>query len=159
MHPWIEEATKHIGLTEIKGPKHNATIIAWLQRLNAWWFDDETPWCGVFVAQCIEAAGLPIPKYWMRAKDWLNWCVQINRPAYGCVVVFSREGGGHVGFVVGIDEQGRLMVLGGNQKGQVSVVPFDHDRVVGYRWPEGVLLDYTYMPKYRGQAESSTNEA
>jgi uncharacterized protein (TIGR02594 family) len=159
MHAWIAEATKHIGITEIKGPKHSSVITSWLQRLGAWWFDDETPWCGVFVAQCIAEAGLPVPKYWMRARDWLNWGTQINRPAYGCIVVFSREGGGHVGFVVGIDEKGRLMVLGGNQKDAVSIVPFDHARVLGYRWPEGVMLDYSPLPVYRKQAESSQDEA
>lgn len=48
MHPelaWIAEARKHLGLTEIKGSEHNKTIIAWLERLKAWWRDDETPWC------------------------------------------------------------------------------------------------------------------
>lgn len=57
------------------------------------------------------------------------------RPAYGCVVVFSREGGGHVGFVVGRDKNGNLMVLGGNQGDAVSIRPFPVSRVTCYRWP------------------------
>ena len=28
---WISEARKHIGLREIKGAKHNPTILAWLK--------------------------------------------------------------------------------------------------------------------------------
>ncbi|MGE9658889.1 hypothetical protein ACQP6C_10405 [Snodgrassella alvi] len=46
---WISEARKHIGLREIKGAKHNPTILAWLKynkESTAWWRDDETPWCG-----------------------------------------------------------------------------------------------------------------
>ena len=33
---WIIEAKKHIGLAEIPGPKHNATILNWLKDLKAW---------------------------------------------------------------------------------------------------------------------------
>lgn len=160
MSSWMNIAETHIGLAEIKGPKHSPTILKWLQRLGAWWADDETPWCGTFVAQCISEAGLPVPKYWMRAKDWLNWGIQINRPAYGCIVVFSREGGGHVGFVAGVDRLGRLMVLGGNQRDTVSIAPFDSARVLGYRWPEGLQLDYLRpLPVLGSETESSTNEA
>jgi hypothetical protein len=53
------------------------------------------------------------------------------------VVVFKRDGGGHVGFVVGKDQAGNLMVLGGNQSDSVNIKPFKTDRVVGYRWPVG----------------------
>lgn len=58
-------------------------------------------------------------------------------PALGCVVVFEREGGGHVGFLVGRTPGGLLLVLGGNQGNQVNVRAFEKHRVVGYRWPAG----------------------
>ena len=133
--PWIAEARKHIGLKETLGPKTNGVISGWLTKLKAWWSDDTTPWCGTFAATCVSSAGLPIPKDWYRAKAWLDLPVAINRPAYGCVVVFSREGGGHVGFVVGKDQHGNLMVLGGNQGDMVCIKPFPPGRVAGYRWP------------------------
>ena len=50
---------------------------------------------------------------------------KLNNPAYGCIVVFSRAGGGHVGFLVGKDKQGNLMILGGNQSNAVNIKPFD----------------------------------
>ena len=53
----------------------------------------------------------------------------------GCVVVYERKGGGHVGFVVGKDQKGNLMTLGGNQGDRVSVLPFEQSRALGYRWP------------------------
>ena len=52
--------------------------------------------------------------------------------------MFSREGGGHVGFVVGRDATGNIMVLGGNQSDAVNVRAFPASRVTGYRWPTGV---------------------
>ena len=53
----------------------------------------------------------------------------LQAPTVGCVVVFEREGGGHVGLVVGADTKGRLLVLGGNQGDAVSIAPFDRSRV------------------------------
>lgn len=137
---WLIEARKHLGVTEIKGPKTADFISRWLRHLGAWWSDDETPWCGVFVAACVEAASLPIPKFWMRAKAWAEWGTRLSEPATGCVVVFERKGGGHVGFVVGRTENGNLLVLGGNQGNRVCISPFDRTRVIGYYWPPGLSL-------------------
>jgi uncharacterized protein (TIGR02594 family) len=158
MTTWMSEARKHIGLKEIKGTGTNMTIKSWLSNLRAWWSDDETPWCGTFVASCMKAAGYPLPKHWYRAKDWLNWGVDIGSACFGCIVVFDRRGGGHVGFVVGKDKQGRLMILGGNQGDAVSVAPFDTARVIGYRMPVGVMSRIT-LPLMVSADLSSTNEA
>jgi uncharacterized protein (TIGR02594 family) len=70
----------------------------------------------------------------------LLWGLKLNLPAPGCVVVFSREGGGHVGFVVGKDVEGNLLVLGGNQGDEVNIKAFGVDRVSGYRWPDSEQL-------------------
>ena len=51
----------------------------------------------------------------MRAKEYAFAGKRLTKPAYGCLVVFTRQGGGHVGFVVGKDKAGNLLVLGGNQ--------------------------------------------
>lgn len=155
---WIIEAEKHMGLAEIPGKSHNKTIQSWLRKLQAWWDDDETPWCGAFVAHCLEASGQFVPKHWYRAKAYLEYGEKIDSPCYGCIVVFGRTGGGHVGFVVGHDHKGRLLVLGGNQSNRVSVAPFDVGRVLGYRIPFG------YQPtrpliKITNYEKSSNNEA
>ena len=157
---WMVEARKHIGLAEIPGPKTHPTITAWLKKLQAWWADDETPWCGVFVAACIDAARLPLPKFWMRAKAWAEWGERLAAPVPGCVVVFERHGGGHVGFVVGRTSSNLLMVLGGNQGNRVSVAPFESSRVVGYFWPAGVPRPYGRpLPVMAATGPISTNEA
>ncbi len=134
--PWIATARAHIGLHEIKGRRHNKTILSWLKRLRAWWSDDETPWCGSFVAEMLTESGRYVVKHWYRAKAWANAAemTRLNSPAYGCIVVFSRRGGGHVGFVVG--KQGnKICVLGGNQNDEVNIKAFGKRRVVGYYWP------------------------
>lgn len=158
-YSWVAEARKYIGLKEIPGPKHNSIIQGWLKRLNAWWSDDETPWCGVFVAQCLQAVDIKYPGAWYRAKAYLDWGDKIDMPEYGCVVVFTREGGGHVGFVVGKDDKGRIMVLGGNQGNAVSIAPFELYRVSGYRWPTGYARNKSALPVIASSASSSRNEA
>lgn len=159
--PWLRWALQHIGATEIPGPQHSSLIQGWLLKLGAWWSDDETPWCGVFVAASFQAVGGQLPKHWMRARAWLDWGEPLYEPRYGCVVVFSRDGGGHVGFVVGKDSAGRLQVLGGNQGNKVSIAPFDRGRVLGYRWPLDAVgeIPRTALPLVNSAAAASVNEA
>lgn len=133
--PWLAEARKHIGLKEIPGAKNNPVISAWLKDLGAWWQDDATPWCGVFAAHCLKMAGRDIPKNWFRAREYEIYGLPQTRPAYGCIVTFTRQGGGHVGFVVGEDAAGNLLVLGGNQADGVNIRAFPKSRATAYRWP------------------------
>lgn len=132
---WLVEARKHIGLKEIKGPLTNATIGTWLTRLKAWWKDDETPWCGTFVAHCLTTAGHPIPKHWYRALEWANYGFKLKAPVVGCIAVFTRTGGGHVGFVVGQSATGDYLILGGNQGDAVSIQTFPRSRNPVFVYP------------------------
>jgi uncharacterized protein (TIGR02594 family) len=160
-YPWITEGNKFIGLKEIPGPRHNLTILNWLKELKAWWSEDETPWCGVYVAHCIKACNYQIPKYYMRAKAWSeNWGVELPTATDGCIVVFDRKGGGHVGFVLGVTKDNLLAVLGGNQGNAVNIAKFDRSRVVGYYWPKEFALPNTYRTSQIDiDGGVSTNEA
>lgn len=130
------EAASQQGVREIPGAPTAPAIAKWLAELKAWWRDDETPWCGVFVAHCMQSVGIKPPKAWYRAKGWLDWGTPMAHPAVGCVVIFERDGGGHVGLVVGrAAETNCLMVLGGNQGDAVRVSAFDPRRAIGFRWP------------------------
>jgi len=141
--PWLIEAKRHIGLREAPGAPTQPVIAGWLRTLRAWWADDETPWCGTFVAACMQQAGVTLPKHWYRAKGWLEWGQALDGPAVGCVVVFEREGGGHVGFVTGRASNGNLLVLGGNQGDAVNERQFPVGRVIGYRWPIPAVFEPT----------------
>lgn len=157
--PWVVEAKRHIGLTEIKGQEHNAEILQWWKDIKRGGIkDDETPYCAAFVGACLERVGIKSTRF-EGALSYLEWGVDLTAPIYGCIVVFSRTGGGHVGFVVGEDEKGRIMVLGGNQGDAVSIAPFDTRRVAGYRWPDGVSMHDEPLPVISSAAASSTNEA
>jgi uncharacterized protein (TIGR02594 family) len=158
---WLSTAESYTGLKEVPGAGNNPTIVKWLVTVKAWWRDDLTPWCGTACGGIFDEVGLYIPPAAFRAKAWLNWGVKLDAPAYGCVVVFNRKGGGHVGLVVGIDKFGRLMVWGGNQKDMISVAPFDRERVAGYRWPSDanrVKPNYN-LPLLGSTGETSQNEA
>lgn len=140
---WINTARKFLGLREIKGSRHNPAIIKMLDALGkygneakAWWRDDETPWCGVFVGYILGESGRYVVKEWYRAKEWVSPdMTKLDAPAYGSIAVLSRTGGGHVGFVVGKDANGNIMLLGGNQGDMVKISPFAASRIDGYYWP------------------------
>lgn len=135
---WLTVAYRYVGVREVPGPKHNPTIIRWLEKLRAWWRDDETPWCGVFVAHCMSEADLPYPKLYMRARAWDDYGALLRRDrlAPGAILVFDRKGGGHVGFYVG-EDAGFYYVLGGNQSNAVNVMKLGKSRLVASRWPRG----------------------
>lgn len=134
---WFITASKFIGVKEVPGPRHNSVITGWLESLRAWWRDDETPWCGVFVAYCIKEAGLPYPKLYMRAKAWSDYgsLLRPDRLAPGAILVFDRAKGGHVGFYVG-EDAGHYFVLGGNQSNEVNIMKLGKTRLVASRWPK-----------------------
>ncbi len=155
---WLPVARVFLGLTEIPGKATHPTIRRWLIDLRAWWTDDETPWCGTFIAAVLRQAMLNPPRHWYRARAYLEWGQKLEQPALGCVVVFARGGAGHVGFVVGEDERGRLMVLGGNQANAVNVQPFDRSRVLGYRWPNGPDAPDYDLPLIRSGGRVASRE-
>ena len=174
---WISEARKYIGLREIKGTKHNPTIIKWLDDMGkygteskAWWREDETPWCGLFVGHCLGETGRYVVKNWFGAGEWNNdqLMTKLDKPAYGCIVAFTRQGGGHVGFVVGKDTLGNLMVFGGNQGDAVSIAAFLPSRATVFYWPSkwaGKLVKFSplseryKLPVLNSNGKLSTNEA
>ncbi|HEA1720803.1 TIGR02594 family protein [Escherichia coli] len=154
---WLIEARKHIGLTEIKGAKHNPEIVQfWRDIKRGGIKDDETPWCAAFVGAMLERVGIRSTRF-ESAKSYLDWGEKLDTLAYGCIVVFTRVGGGHVGFVVGRRANGDLLVLGGNQGDAVNIRAFPTSRVSGYRWPAGEPRNTALLPV--GDAATSTNEA
>lgn len=164
--PWIKEGKRYIGLREVKGRKHNITIVRWLKALRAWWRDDETPWCGVYVAHCLRHAARPIPKHWYRAKAYADAGTRLYEPHYGCIGVMSRKGGGHVCFIVGRTKDGYLVGLGGNQGNAVNLRKFPPSRFTHFVWPDKTgripSLPYSYrvnLPLYENNLKISKNEA
>lgn len=137
---WIEKARSKIGTKEIKGLKNNPIIVnMWKLIKRGGIKDDETPWCAAFVGSCLEEAGLISSRY-ESASSYLAWGVA-SQICYGCIAVLSRDGGTgfHVGFVVGKNNAGKVLILGGNQGDEVSIKAFDPLRIKACRWPSPVV--------------------
>ena len=140
-YAWVAEGRKLIGLTEIKGSQHNPEILQmWKDIKRGGIKDDETPWCAAFAGAMLERVGIRSTRF-ESAKSYLDWGLKLDAPIYGCIAVFTRDGGGHVGFVVGQTDNGDLLILGGNQSDAVNIKAFKRDRVSGYRWPSDVPVD------------------
>ena len=77
----------------------------------------------------------------VRASAWGDWGRELLGPRPGCVLVFTRKGGGHVGLYVGEDRT-HFHVLGGNQGNAVNVMRLEKSRLAkgGMRWPYGEPL-------------------
>ena len=155
---WLIEARKNLGVTETKGGVHTSEVLKYWQDIKRGGIkDDETPWCAAFIGAMLERVGIRSSRF-ESAKSYLTWGDQIVEPCVGCIVVFTREGGGHVGFCVGQDKNGNLLILGGNQGDAVNVKAFPRSRVSGYRYPSGFLKPTAPLPVLAA-AELSRNEA
>ena len=159
---WIEEALKYLGQHEKYGKgEHNEQIVKFWEmgKVDLDVSDDETPWCAAFVSAMLEEAGVKSARTgW--ARGYLKWGQKLGMPTNGAVVVFSRgPTAGHVGFVVGRDADGNIMVLGGNQGDEVSIKAFSRDRILGYRWPSEEPLPDIKLAIMDRKGKLSSNEA
>lgn len=160
---WVTVGRALIGQGEIPGPQHNSWISKGWARLGAPWFnDDETPWCGFFVAHCLEAAGMPYPGkgQFARALAWQTYGRGLISPAVGAIGVKGRKGGGHVFFIIGETADKRFFkVIEGNANNMVRIGDVAKSDVLAVRWPPAEFialpLDRTLPVMPRGTIASS----
>lgn len=138
-------ASRFIGLKDVRGPVHNAHVLAMLRLDVPSVQDDETPWCSAFLNYVCWLLRLPRSKS-LLARSWLSVGLPISPSEASVgydVVVLSRgplpqpgplelDAPGHVGFFSFSDLRD-VYVLGGNQGDQVSVAPYVRERVLGVR--------------------------
>ena len=94
------------------------------------------PWCGAFVRLCLVEAGLTPPKNWFRASEYGGYGFNVGYPALGCIGVIRHGKQWHVGFIVGKDHAGNIILLGGNQNDSVKLSAFRMDAFKAFRWPD-----------------------
>lgn len=161
----LVEAIKHYGTLEHAGKGSNPNILAWSKEVgvSGWYTDDDIPWCGLFVGMVAKRCGYPFPaSKLLAAKQWINWGEPVTkgREMLWDVLVFSRTGGGHVGFYVGENDNAYL-VYGGNQSNAVGFAFVDKTRLLEARRPDYAIAEPHNVRKillsYTG--ELSTNEA
>lgn len=162
---WLTLARTYIGTREIVGPKHSSTIMGWIKGMGAKVLgiavaDDETPWCGTFMAWIMKQSGHQPPKVAVRASAWDAFGVPTSKAYLGAVVRFQRPGGGHVALLTGVSKDGRLMrVLGGNQGNAVTETWIEKGRCVAIRWPASVAAPTILAPVLAASGAVSKNEA
>lgn len=145
---WLAHGRTLKGTREYPGAANNPKIMGMANRSKRWlgfnYTADAVPWCGLFIADCMEAAGLAPPSGFVgvRALAWASWGVDAGmvatRPPLGAVAVMGRKGGGHVTLVAGVYDNGDILGLGGNQGDMVKESRFARDRITAFRWPKGI---------------------
>ena len=134
--PWMEVAKSLINTKETPGTADNPEILHWAKEIGVGkdYTHDSIAWCGLFIGFCLRHSGLSIVGTPLWARAWAVYGRFLAAPAFGAIMVFVREGGGHVGFYVSEDES-YYHILGGNQSDAVNITRVAKDRCIAYRWP------------------------
>lgn len=160
----IVEARTLYGVTETAGAPSTPEIMAWAKEvgLAKTYPNDGVAWCGLFAAVTVHRAGWDVVAGPLWARNWANFgrAVDPRHAALGDVLVYSRDGGGHVGFYVGEDAT-HFHTLGGNQGDKVSIVRVARNRCIAVRRPKWKVAQPAGVKKYQLAANGavSTNEA
>jgi uncharacterized protein (TIGR02594 family) len=130
---WMTIAKNEIGVKE-HHPGDNKRIVEYHMATSLRATHDSVAWCSSFICWCLEQAKIVSPRS-ARARDFLEWGIKLHFPKPGCIVVFKRDLGGHVGLYV-YETEDHVYVLGGNQSQMVNVSPYKKENLLGYRWPK-----------------------
>ncbi len=140
----LQEALATYGTKETPGSVNNSVIMGWAKYLGVEvvYTADSVPWCGLWARYIAKRAGKSGPKHPLWALNWINFGSRIGQPCLGDIVVFTRDGGGHVGIYIAEDKE-TYHVLGGNQSDSVSITRIYKKRLVQARRP---FVNF-FMPK------------
>jgi uncharacterized protein (TIGR02594 family) len=138
---WLLRARREIGTKEKLGQMSNPRVQQYAEATRYGEVKDTgaVPWCSMLACFVMEQDGIRSTRS-AAARSWVNWGKPLDKPKPGCIVVLERHDdanphAAHVGFYVG-EQDGKIMVLGGNQSNQVCIRPYPADRVIAYRWPD-----------------------
>jgi uncharacterized protein (TIGR02594 family) len=149
------------GLLEIPGPKSNPVIVKWAKDIGApAYTNDDIPWCAVAMNRWLLACGWPLAGNGydlLRARSFETWGQPIDEPALGCVMVFSRPEGYHVGLYLG-ERSDAYYVYGANQSNTVGATWISKNRLTAMRWAEGEPVESSGRILLNAQGALSTNE-
>lgn len=156
----ISEALKYVGVKEVPGKGSNPVIMEMAKYLGIQniYLDDDTPWCALFVSYIAKKVGKPIPfsgYHYLRAASFSNWGKSVRKDdaMFGDILVFTRSGGGHVGWYIA-ETTKTYWVLGGNQGNRVSIVEIAKNRLSAVRRYYSIAAPDSVRKYY---AESSGN--
>lgn len=159
----LAEALKLYGIKETDGPANTPEIMAWARELGGSvarvYSADSVPWCGLLAALVAKRACKDLPASPLWARSWATWGKPSPRASLGDVLVFVRNGGGHVGFYVGEDATS-YCVIGGNQGDAVSFAWIAKSRCIAVRRQYRIAVPANVRPiRLKRSGALSTNEA
>jgi uncharacterized protein (TIGR02594 family) len=129
----VDTAHDYIGLNEYQHRKVLKEFVG-VDPVN-------TEWCAAFVNAILNMNNIPgsesVSDVPLMARSFLKWGDPVNPEDIqrGDIVVFPRGDGGwlgHVGFFIA-EENGRWIILGGNQKNEVRYDYYKPSRALGIR--------------------------
>lgn len=166
---WLEAGIRLINVREAPGKADNPQILEWAREeggaIARDYRHDSIAWCALFANHILTKVGLKgTETLW--ALDFAGqWpAVKLPGPAVGAFAPMKRVGGGHIICIVGRDQHGNVMGLGGNQGDKVSILPFPQSRLdQGFWWPKDVpppmQIGFSSLPLVRSDGRVSSNEA
>jgi uncharacterized protein (TIGR02594 family) len=148
--PWLATMREISGTREYSGGADNPVILEWARFIGekypemrsycAQYNHDAIAWCGLTVAYCMAKNGIrPVfgkseNKRFLWADAWRAFGVRLDKPKLGCVMVFARNGGGHVALYEG-EEGNDYLIRGGNQSDAVNLMRMQKSKFTAAIWP------------------------
>jgi uncharacterized protein (TIGR02594 family) len=158
----LVEAVCLYGTKETPGKGNTPAILKWADEIGVddVYVADSTPWCGLFAAVVMKRGGWEPVKNPLWALNWSKFGKPADKPSLGDILTFKRNGGGHVAFYVGEDND-YFHVLGGNQSDQVCVTRIAKSRLYAARRPIWKIAQPSQVRPVRLAASGSvsSNEA
>jgi uncharacterized protein (TIGR02594 family) len=139
----------------------NSRILACYSAVGVKQASDSVPWCAAFAGSSLKNAGAPALKT-LSSLAYRGYGTPVplqdkSKWRLNDVVVFSRSGGGHIGFFRGYNpSSGSVLIAGGNQSDNLTEVGFKSSGMpivyVGRAW--SVPVDYDKPVTYSGSGGS-----
>lgn len=132
----VVEGLKLLGTVEHAGARNCPAIMAWADEcdLERVYTADSIPWCGLWMRVVAKRAGKDCSQVTtpLWALSWGKFGYAGGQPRLGDILVFKRNGGGHVGLYIGEDSS-CYHVLGGNQSDAVTITRIQKVRLHAVR--------------------------
>lgn len=123
--PHMLYATIELGVKEYTSDGKNPRITEYFTAAGMPYLDQQTSWCGVFLAYCLQKAGYTFGPQFVRklanSQTWFGFPERVGPPQVGDVVILTNQQDGRFGHVgLFVQETDRaVLLLGGNQKNEV----------------------------------------
>jgi uncharacterized protein (TIGR02594 family) len=145
--PWLGRMRAITGVKEVPGDADSPIIMSWKAKIAKAFPDltsytqtythDSIPWCGFCMADVMAESGIRPVNGFLYARNWSRFGTRLTKPITGCVMVFSRVGGGHVSLLEKMGGRDYCYIRGGNQSDMVNVTRKSMDSFISAQWPPG----------------------